>query len=172
MGYRNYIGSIPNEKYEEGKDLTQEESEKLYGEDFFSARDLEEFKKLHCFGKYRELGIEKHLEKFYTNNENIYEDCDFHLISKEGYLEIIEWHRAKILAYYKSLLIRDTQATTIHIGLIIGEWEKGNPPYSLDEDEDKDEIVSSWRYEYSIFELVRIFKTFDWENSKMVWYGF
>jgi len=112
------------------------------------------------------------LEKFYTNNENIYEDCDFHLISKEGYLEIIEWHRAKILAYYKSLLIRDTQATTIHIGLIIGEWEKGNPPYSLDEDEDKDEIVSSWRYEYSIFELVRIFKTFDWENSKMVWYGF
>jgi len=60
MGYRNYVGSIPNEKYEEGKDLAQEESEKLYGEDFFSARDLEEFKELHCFGKYCEFGIEKH----------------------------------------------------------------------------------------------------------------
>jgi len=68
------------------------------------------------------------------------------------------------------LLIKDRQDTVVHLSSLIREWEgKYTLPYNLDED--KDEIVSSWKYEYSVFELVRIFKTFDWENNKMVWYG-
>lgn len=34
-----------------------------------------------------------------------------------------------------------------------------------------DEITSSWKYEYAIFELVRIYKTFDWKKNVMVYYG-
>ena len=34
-----------------------------------------------------------------------------------------------------------------------------------------DEITSSWKYEYAIFELVRIYKTFDWKRNVMVYYG-
>lgn len=42
-------------------------------------------------------------------------------------------------------------------------------PYDL---EQKDKITTSWKYEYAQFELVRIYKTFDWENNIMVYYGY
>ena len=31
--------------------------------------------------------------------------------------------------------------------------------------------TNSWSYEYSIFELVRLYKTFDWENDNLVLMG-
>lgn len=34
-----------------------------------------------------------------------------------------------------------------------------------------DKVTSSWKYEYSIFELVKIYKTFDWSRNYMVYYG-
>lgn len=43
-------------------------------------------------------------------------------------------------------------------------------PFNLDDG--KDEVTSSWKYEYSIFELVRIYKSFDWENNVMIHYGY
>jgi len=58
-----------------------------------------------------------------------------------------------------------------HIISINSEWSYDHIlPYKLDDG--KDEITSSWKYEYSIFELVRIYKTFDWENNVMVHYGY
>lgn len=48
------------------------------------------------------------------------------------------------------------------------EW-KLNPPYDLD---GGDEVSLSWKYEYAIFELVRIYKQFDWENDILVYYGY
>lgn len=48
------------------------------------------------------------------------------------------------------------------------EWLRLTP-YNLDEG---DEITTSWKYEYSIFELVRIYKTFDWKNNVMIYYGY
>lgn len=42
-------------------------------------------------------------------------------------------------------------------------------PYELDK---REEITSSWKYEYAIFELVRIYKEFDWENNVMYYHGY
>ena len=51
------------------------------------------------------------------------------------------------------------------------EWDNNwTSPYSLDDSSDC--IVNSWKYEYAIFELVRIYKSFDWDNNVMVYYGF
>ena len=33
-------------------------------------------------------------------------------------------------------------------------------------------LVSSWKYEYEVFELVRIYKTFDWKRNVMIYYGY
>jgi hypothetical protein len=33
-------------------------------------------------------------------------------------------------------------------------------------------ITDSWKYEYSIFELVRIYKNFDWKKNVMFYYGY
>lgn len=51
----------------------------------------------------------------------------------------------------------------------IGAYFKDHLPYSLDE---KPEITNSWKFEYAQFELVRIYKTFDWDNNIMIYYGF
>lgn len=42
-------------------------------------------------------------------------------------------------------------------------------PYRL---EKGDEVTTSWKYEYVQFELVRIYKTFDWKHNLMIYYGY
>jgi lipopolysaccharide export LptBFGC system permease protein LptF len=41
-------------------------------------------------------------------------------------------------------------------------------PYNLNDD---NRIVNSWLYEYEVFELVFILKTFDWDNYSLIFYG-
>lgn len=61
-----------------------------------------------------------------------------------------------------------------HVKSMSREWGVGSTyyddsrPYNLEEGE---AISSSWKYEYAQFELVRIYKSFNWENNKMIYYG-
>jgi len=41
-------------------------------------------------------------------------------------------------------------------------------PYNLDRNST---VSDSWKYEYAQFELVNIYKSFDWENNIMIYYG-
>lgn len=42
----------------------------------------------------------------------------------------------------------------------------------FDLEDGRDEITTSWKYEYGIFELVRIYKSFDWKKNVMIYYGY
>jgi len=42
-------------------------------------------------------------------------------------------------------------------------------PFNLEKGE---QITNSWKYEYGIFELVRIYKSFDWKKNVMIYYGY
>ena len=42
-------------------------------------------------------------------------------------------------------------------------------PYDLNAE--RPEITTSWKYEYVQFELIRIYKAFDWEKDLLVYYG-
>lgn len=55
-----------------------------------------------------------------------------------------------------------------HVRSMRTEWTCLNP-YNLEKGE---EITSSWKYEYAIFELVRIYKSFDWKRNAMIYYGY
>jgi hypothetical protein len=56
-----------------------------------------------------------------------------------------------------------------HVRSMRNEWVSPYlKPYDLNKG---DEITTSWKYEYGIFELVRIYKTFDWKKNVMVYYG-
>lgn len=48
------------------------------------------------------------------------------------------------------------------------EW-RNMIPYDL---ENGEEITTSWKYEYGIFELIRIYKSFDWKKNVMIYYGY
>jgi len=52
----------------------------------------------------------------------------------------------------------------------VGTFLKGHLPYDL-RDTKRQEITTSWKFEYEIFELVRIYKTFDWKKNVMTYYG-
>ena len=50
------------------------------------------------------------------------------------------------------------------------EWgNKFLNPYYLDEETTDGAIVKSWEYEYAIFNLVYIYRTFDWENDYLIY---
>ena len=49
------------------------------------------------------------------------------------------------------------------------ELNKHHYPYDIDVE--NEQLVTSWRYEYAIFELVRLYKSFDWEKYNLVFYG-
>lgn len=55
-----------------------------------------------------------------------------------------------------------------HIRNMHTEWSKLTP-FNLEEEE---KVTTSWKYEYAIFELIRIYKTFDWKNNFMIYYGY
>ncbi len=59
-----------------------------------------------------------------------------------------------------------------HVKSMSSEWGLNflnNRPYSLEEGK---QVTTSWKYEYAQFELVRIYKNFDWENNVMIYYGY
>lgn len=87
----------------------------------------------------------------------------------------------KIIDFYKSLLevdeIDKAHKITVeekckrHVGNQLNEWENAFGICPIDTDLSKPIINRSWLYEYGIFELVRVYKTFDWENNSLVLLG-
>jgi len=55
-----------------------------------------------------------------------------------------------------------------HVRSMRTEWTCLTP-YNL---ENGNSITSSWKFEYGIFELVRIYKSFDWKRNIMIYYGY
>lgn len=56
-----------------------------------------------------------------------------------------------------------------HVRSMSSEWID-RVPYQLNSEHSH--IVSSWKYEYGQFELVKIYKTFDWKRNMMYFYGY
>jgi hypothetical protein len=55
------------------------------------------------------------------------------------------------------------------------EWEnpeQGRISYSeIDLSNNPYKVSGSWSYKYGIFDLIHVYKIFDWENDMMVVYG-
>ena len=97
------------------------------------------------------------------------------------------WFRKKIENYFRKVAEGPEHKIKGYFEQKIDEWSKFTDnvennyteeqkekinrmyyPYNLN---DKDKLVNSWLYEYEIFELVFILKTFDWENYSLLFYG-
>lgn len=178
MGYRNYISSLPKSVYEETKDLTEKELCAKYCdddecEDYFSTSDLPGLKELHNFGKYCDFNIQDNLSKFFNKGLQEEEDCEFFLANEEVLLTIIEEYRLKVLNWYKDESNHTIEKLLSDVKDNIRIWGDngfGLVPYDLDKSTEN--IVNSWKYEHAIFELVRIYKTFDWGNNVLIYHGY
>lgn len=181
MGYRNKISLLEKSKREEVKEMTYEQLVKWFkksdtvdpDDDYVPCYELSE--EIYELGKYCDL---KYLDEVkmpvFLNSETdsrFNEDGEFVIIGKEGLLLIIEEYRKKVLNYYQGLLtpseddIRFDRVETPEMAVKskVREWTaEFIKPYDLRMD--NPEVVSSWSYEYQIFELVRLLKTTDYEK--------
>ena len=175
MGYRNYIGRIPKEVYEETKEMAEIDLLKKYG-----GEDYKQDPEDTIFVPYRNLPVEElyecgkysddraNLKRFFSEKMEYESDTEFWLGSKELLIEIINNYKKKVTSYYQEMFdSEDPTKSKDHFRNMLSEWTL-NP---LNMDEESPAISDSWKYEYQVFELVRLLKTFDWDNYVLFYYG-
>ena len=189
MGYRYYIYEFDKSTVEDlqkcktyddymkvAKKVCPEKIEVFGDEAYIAPYDLG--KELYEFGKYY-----KNADKLYERGKDLFvseelkdrfEDYGAIIIDKEAYKTCINWNKQKVLSIYENLSKEEningvTQLDRLkeHVRDYLLWWEMG----AGDENEKHDCIVASWLYEHVYFELIRILKTFDWENKVMVFMG-
>jgi hypothetical protein len=163
MGYRIYLGGISNYRYDHLKTWM----EKIDAS--YDVIDDELFE----FGKYVEwvmdvkekFGVKDHIMDWFYNDENNI-DYDCFTITKEGLEYIIGLNENKVIDYLKTL--DDDTKRKNYVDFKLEDWQRG---MVINKDLDVDNIVTSWSYEYEIFELLRIYKSFDYKRRKLIIYG-
>lgn len=152
-------------------------------------------KELYEFEKHSKIGFKLELERpsVFTSDElkNEYADYGFALLTKDDFKAIIEFYRQKIIDWFQSLLNMDDrivlpkgmtkeqyqfenlkQEVQVKIDGWSGKYREIYPKiYPIDLDESRERIIGVWDYEYAIFELVRLYKSFDWKNDDLVLIG-
>ena len=111
-------------------------------------------------------------------------DCDYYSITKKGFEMIILAFRKKVINWMEHIIKSENDEK--YKGCLMGEWEMElrkwkseweNPEqerisYSeIDLSNNKWKVSGSWSYKYGIFDLIHVYKLFDWENDMMVVYG-
>lgn len=148
-------------------------------------------KELYDLGKYSEIGfkLESKRPSLFTSKElkERYSDDGFALLTKDDFKAVIETYRQKIVNWLQSILNVDDricfseeltkeqyqfEELKREVQDKIDSWSGkyfGISPIDLDESRER--ITGDWSYEYAIFELVRVYKAFDWENDDLVLVG-
>lgn len=156
----------------------------------------------HELGKYVDRFPKEYFKPVFKNKatqKHFTGDHDFYIVEKEFVKLLIDNYTEKVREYYKDMLgtffegrvsksefmkKKENPMTEEELGgvyLLIDhvrsmaiEWGVTGfldemVPYSLNPDR---ELVSSWKYEYAIFNLVLLYRTFDWKRNIMVYYGY
>lgn len=146
---------------------------------------------LYELGKHSEIGFKLESERpsLFTSEElkERYSDDGFALMTKDDFKAVIEFYRQKIIAWLESLLNTDEricfseELTKEQYQFeelkreVQGKIDSWSGKYfgilPIDLDESRERITGDWSYEYAIFELVRVYKAFDWENNDLVLVG-
>lgn len=199
MGYRHYLHAVDKNLIEKIQKCTTNEewcdraASLGYKVDYEATGDGTGYfpphsigTEIYGLGKYSEIGswLENNRTQLFTTEElkQRYEDYAFVLLSAEDFKLIIEAYVRKITDYFQYLL--DPKPDPILNNKIDKEklwehtiqnklesWQRVKFAPVLDLNLDNPCITRSWEYEYAVFELVRLYKTFDWENNALVLMG-
>lgn len=164
-----------------------------FGEKFVWFPDTLAQEEVYEFGK---LYYEDTAERIYSHGkplfaskeaQDAFSDYNPYRMGKDGMLEAIEIYKQKIIDHYKGLF-EDGAVQVLPFGIEINRedikstdkliesardqllwWEKLGV---IDLDESHEAISKSWLYEHQIFELVRLYKTIDWNKKCLLFYGY
>lgn len=146
---------------------------------------------LYELGKHSEIAftLESKRPSLFTSEELKERYCDygFALLTKDDFKAVIEAYRQKIINWLQSLLdpeddpliqsklSKEERRRVLIDNEIKNKIDSWSGKYfgisPIDLDESKERITGDWSYEYAIFELVRLYKVFDWENDDLVLVG-
>lgn len=199
MGYRHYLYAVPKKQVEEIqacktiKDWIDfaKRHDYRYDEDDEWLPPYRVGKKLYELGKHSGIGFKLESERpsMFTSEElkKRYKDDGFALLTKDDFKAVIEAYRQKIVDWFERLLSPDKSPITFNklskeerkrleweyeIRDKLDSWSgKYCGILPIDLDESRERITGDWSYEYAIFELVRVYKAFDWENDDLVLVG-
>lgn len=199
MGYRHYLYAVPKKQVAEiqacqtTKDLTEfaKRHGYPYDEDDGWLSLYKVGKEVYELGKHSEIGFKLESERpsVFTSDElkEKYSDYGFALLTKDDFKSVIEFYRQKIIEWFQSLLNPDESQVTApklskeerkhlewkyEIKDKLDAWSgKYFGIFPIDLNDDKERITGDWSYEYAIFELVRVYKSFDWKNNELVLVG-
>lgn len=195
----NKIKSLTTQEVFDYYNVTSDDGGDSYMGVYDFGKELYEFGKYVDFNPPK--GSIKTFFKKKDTESNWNNDGELKVVTKEFLGYVIETYRERIMTYYNDMmtpflssdftnsvktnygaiddthtfdfsLITEEEQTALfkminHVRSMRTEWTC-LVPYNLD---DRDEITGSWKYEYSIFELVRIYKSFDWKRNIMIYYG-
>lgn len=133
-------------------------------------------------------------EELYKHGDALFQNIDMRkefyeekpiILDKSGLLCAIEYNRNCVIKEMEDLLsetsscsldkrsqfdrMKDYIYSKHQEWTAFKEWGEQLNVYNINPDSDN--IVGSWYFEYQIFELVRIYKTFDWESNDMLLFG-
>lgn len=191
MGYRHYFFKAKIEDVDRVKNLTPQEINKICSEnDNYVCFDIEKIlyhKKVFEFGKTYWDDTSGQIYStgvpLFNNKKSmeVFEDFVPYVVGKEGLLKSIEIYQNKIIKYLEDCItdtydeFRDTTLKSEDkikkdINDRLYDWKNN---YVLSQDEnDKNRVTISWLYEYSVFNLVHLLKTIDWEKETLLFYGY
>ena len=130
--------------------------------------------------------------RFFSDDElnSYYEDYNIRLCNRDTLLAIIEAYRKIVFENFQKLSTSSPEKIKQYFENKTEEWGKYSDLFVSDFENKSEEIkekynrihypynlnspnciVNSWLFEYEVFELVYILKTFDWENYDLLFYG-
>ena len=98
-------------------------------------------------------------------------DCDYYKVTKTGLELIISKYRERIIKMFKGMLDKDPEfgTTDQYAKRKLWMWEHG---LELNMKYDKSlGVTTSSFWEYTVFNLVYLYRNFDFENYNLVLYG-
>lgn len=126
--------------------------------------------------------IRKRRECLFTSQElqSYVDEYDVYLCEKEDFELAINSYVNKIRKIYADLMEEDSlnkydkrtqyERMKSHIDTYHNYWSSAHgSPINLSPNTES--ITTSWLYEHAVFELVRLFKTFDWECNDLLFVG-
>ena len=194
MGYRHYfykckkadIEQIREKSLAELEEYAKEKGEKLslFNNSILPQEEVFEFGKLYYEDTDEQIygtGV-----PLFSHKEVMEEFSDFvpYEVGQQGLLKAIEIYRQKIKDYYEDLL-KDGTTQILPFGIELPRPDITSTDkikehikeklfwieYKVNLDEAKKTLTDSWQYEDTIFNLVFLLKTIDWEKETLLFYG-
>lgn len=179
MGYRVRLGKVPKEYKEKFAECKTEEQAQALANSLSDTRQslYAPFfhTELHELGKYIDHKTPGEYEPFYNFE---LEEEEFYVLTKDGLIAIINGYREIVLSIYKNDL--ESLNTLSNLAELQGNLERKVREWDIQFDwcpitgmfdKESNDITRSWMFEYAIFNLLHIYRTFDWENDYLIYSG-